>query len=1019
MAHSNRWVLIVKIFKLIAAAIILLAIGMLITAIAMSFPAEAAPPLPPPLASQLPTGSALMGGQVSVRQAGQIMSINQTTPQAALSWNSFNVGSAATVNITQPSSSSILLNQVLSNNPTQIFGHINANGQVFLTNPSGIYFSPSASVIAGGLVATTNTLSVSDFMAAVTTFTSQGMSAKLVNDGSLQSGLGGYIALLAPTVRNNGVIIARMGTVVLAAGNQYILQFIGNYLNSISVTPATIATLVTNGNAVYAPGGLIILSAQGVHQIQSGIVGNSGLLDATGMISNGGVIRLTASQAINAGGSIRADAATNSNASGGTVSIIADLNNPTSQTNVTGDISAQAGSMGGNGGNVETSGRVLNIAASATVNTTAPTGLTGIWTLDPTDFIIDSAANGGDVTANTLDLNLTTSNVVISSANGKSGTLGNIQVNQGINWLAATTLTLNAVNNIVVSQPITENAVGSKLILNAGNDININAPISSYAVSTAINLNAGNNVNINSPITINGVSAGLTISAKQNIITTALISSVAAATSQITLNAQNNAVIGGGVNIAGVSAQFNVNSGQDTQINSSLSGLGATTSINVISGRDITTSGASVITTTGAGTNVYLIAGRNLTVGAAVSTVGATSPVELYSGMAGIGPGLAAGTVILNAAVTGTSVSILFNPDGYANTVADIAGYPVGSNAKALIYLVGTNKVYNGTTTAGPLLMMGNPALGGLVTLLSGTSAFVSANAGTGIALNYSGYSLGGINSSRFSLVSNQGLTTADITPAPLAFTTQGVNKIYDGTTTATVSFNDAPFAGDVVALSAGTSNFISPNVGAGITVNVAGITVSGPSAGNYKVASTALTSGNITQAPLTVKASNLSKSYGQIALPTQFTQAGLVNSETIGGVVMLSAGSIAGAGVNLSPYAVVPSNATGGTFQASNYNITYINGSLYVLPVALLITVADVWKPLGTSLTPTAFSLDGLVNGDTIAELSLSSPGGAASATIAGNPYVITASPVSGGSFNASNYTVKYVNGVLTVRPL
>ena len=46
MAHSNRWVLIVKIFKLIAAAIILLAIGMLITAIAMSFPAEAAPPLP-------------------------------------------------------------------------------------------------------------------------------------------------------------------------------------------------------------------------------------------------------------------------------------------------------------------------------------------------------------------------------------------------------------------------------------------------------------------------------------------------------------------------------------------------------------------------------------------------------------------------------------------------------------------------------------------------------------------------------------------------------------------------------------------------------------------------------------------------------------------------------------------------------------------------------------------------------------------------------------------------------------
>ena len=167
------------------------------------------------------------------------------------------------------------------------------------------------------------------------------------------------------------------------------------------------------------------------------------------------------------------------------------------------------------------------------------------------------------------------------------------------------------------------------------------------------------------------------------------------------------------------------------------------------------------------------------------------------------------------------------------------------------------------------------------------------------------------------------------------------------------------------------------------------------------------------------VSASNSVKNYGQTFIATQFTQSGLVNAETIGSVSFTSAGFLASAGVPLSPYAVSPVNARGGTFQASNYSITYANGYLYVLPVGLLITVADVWKPLGTSFIPTAFSVAGLVNGDTMGALAMSSTGDAASATIEGNPYVIKASPVSGGTFNASNYTVQYVNGTLTVRPL
>ena len=215
-------------------------------------------------------------------------------------------------------------------------------------------------------------------MAGLRAFNSNGSVASVVNEGSLNAALGGYIALLAPTVRNNGVIIAELGTVALVGGTQYVLTFSDSSLNALSVSPATIATLVTNGNAVYAPGGLIILSAQGAHQIQSGIVGNSGVLDATGIDTHAGVIELSATQSITVSGVIKADAPLNSNLNGGMISIISDLSNSTSQTNINGVISAKGGSLGAVGGRVETSGSSVMVSELASVNTTTVNGVTGL-----------------------------------------------------------------------------------------------------------------------------------------------------------------------------------------------------------------------------------------------------------------------------------------------------------------------------------------------------------------------------------------------------------------------------------------------------------------------------------------------------------------------------------------------------------------------------------------------------------------------------------------------------------------
>lgn len=274
--------------------------------------AQAAPPAP----TELPTGGQIVAGQASISQSSGVMNIHQGGPRAAIDWNTFNVGSQAQVNFQQPSSTAAILNRVNDANPSQIFGRINANGQVFLTNANGVYFSPSASANVGALTATTHSISNADFMAGNYRFSRDGATGKVINEGRLTAQLQGYIALLAPEVRNQGVIVARMGTVALAAGETYELQFDEGRLTNIRVEPATIATLVENGNAIQAPGGLIILSAQAVDRLQGGVVRNTGTLEATGLMMRNGKIVLHASGRVENSGSIRADAGSDGSPAG-------------------------------------------------------------------------------------------------------------------------------------------------------------------------------------------------------------------------------------------------------------------------------------------------------------------------------------------------------------------------------------------------------------------------------------------------------------------------------------------------------------------------------------------------------------------------------------------------------------------------------------------------------------------------------------------------------------------------------
>ena len=198
-----------------------------------------------PAPTQLPAQGRVSAGQASIRSAGSTMTITQSSPRAAIDWNSFDIGSRATVRFVQPGASAIALNRVSSPDPSQIYGHLDANGQVYLINPKGVYFAPGASVDVGGIVATTNQMSDAAFLAGCTTFARDGATGAVINAGTIRSRLGGYIALLAPQVRNEGLLVARAGTVAMAGGQSVRLNFgPDSTLQSLSVTPSQIATLV-------------------------------------------------------------------------------------------------------------------------------------------------------------------------------------------------------------------------------------------------------------------------------------------------------------------------------------------------------------------------------------------------------------------------------------------------------------------------------------------------------------------------------------------------------------------------------------------------------------------------------------------------------------------------------------------------------------------------------------------------------------------------------------------------------
>ena len=243
---------------------------------------------------------------------------------------------------------------------------------------------------------------------------------------------------------------------------------------------------------------------------------------------------------------------------------------------------------------------------------------------------------------------------------------------------------------------------------------------------------------------------------------------------------------------------------------------------------------------------------------------------------------------------------------------------------------------------------------------------------------------------------------TLTISPASLTVTANATSKVY-GASDPALTYNTSGFVnGDTSGIMTG-----SLLRALGQTVGSYAINQGNLSAGpNYNIVYTGATL-TISPASLTVTANAKSKVYGTADPALTYNASGFVNGDTSS----IMTGSLSRAlGQTVGSYAI-----NQGTLSAGgNYNISFTGANLTIIRASLTITANNASKTYGNvlALPSTGFKTSGLVSGDSVTGVTLTSAGTAANAVV--GLYNIVPSAAVGTGLN--NYTITYVNGTLTV---
>jgi len=308
----------------------------------------------------------------------------------------------------------------------------------------------------------------------------------------------------------------------------------------------------------------------------------------------------------------------------------------------------------------------------------------------------------------------------------------------------------------------------------------------------------------------------------------------------------------------------------------------------------------------------------------------------------------AAATSYQPSALFTSYITSLATENGYfANGTATSTSVVV-SNTKAQLQSLlfdGTNKWYNNAT--GPLAAPTFSISLGSAPVITGAATASAFTTTYGTASTPQSFSISGSN-----------LTADLVATAPTGFEVSADGTSYDGTATFTQSGGTA---------SGSLRVRLKANAAVSGSHNALNIVLSSTGATSVNIG-TAATGNAVSAKALTITANDQTVAVGSalanVTGSTSFTPSGLANSDSVGSVSLNFGGNGASAGTFAG--AIVPSAATGGTFTASNYSISYVAGTLTVSAAAVpTITSGSETLPAlsstyGTASSSTSFTVSG-----------------------------------------------------------
>ena len=730
-----------------------------------------------------PSGGVAIHGQASFSSpAPNQLSVTTRngagTNHSAINWQSFSIPAGSSTNFQQPNAASTVINRVVTNTPSAIFGSLSSNGKVVLVNQSGIAIGAGAVVDTAGFTASALRMTDADALAGRLRFgDGLGSASDIAVDGRITA-RNGDVVLVAPNldVGSSALIQAANGSTVLAAGQQ--VEITGRGLEGITMlvqaphdTVRNLGTLqgdavgifaatlrhsgAIQATAASAEGGKVVLKASDLLEVEgtvraSGLNGQGGVVHATAdkvWLKNGALVDVSGASGggealigggwhgddarisnaqrtlVSAGAQIKADALDSGN--GGTVVVWSDA-----ATGFYGSLSARGGTHGGDGGHAEVSGKhYLDFRGGADL--TAGLGHAGSLLLDPANiFIINGTPNldgspptGDDLGGQTIlstDFGSVTS-IITAAAVATQLTTGNVL--------------LQATTDIDVSAAINySGGAAHTLTLDAGGDIRVTQSIVSLAGPLGITMTAGGGITSTAPIDTRGGAVTLTANGAAGI-----------AVADITTKGVDSAGAVGGTDGGNVTL---------TTANGAISVLSVDTRGG--SGASPSSVGAGLAGGNGGDVSIVRNSGNLLLSGLSIDTRGGIGGNGNAVGGAG-GAGGSAGSITLRADVgtltLGPGASQLDTRGANGGNAFQDATPPTaagGSPGSPGTITIGSNSGSNGLVFAGDLNVNSFPGFSGINSLgQSGSSASFNAlllRAGSGGMTQTAGAVTGGQN---------------------------------------------------------------------------------------------------------------------------------------------------------------------------------------------------------------------------------------------------------------------------------